>query len=219
MSDQSRPPGLLSCGTGGVLGIALSAVVSCLLVFMPSAITLSMGALLYIPGELGLVDPIRPEERIVIHIPGEREIELTREGAYDVFSTYILPPVYEITLTPKFAGEPITVLPVTLPEGESDATAPIYEFEAPEAGAYHISVQYPSGERVFENYLTLVPDVPNQEVLAILFAVLQLALLGFIVWVVVQQVRRVRARGGKSSQEGKGGQRWTWTGKESGGPT
>lgn len=219
MSDQSRPPRLMSCRTGVILGIALSAVVSCLLLFMPSAITLSMGALLYLPGELGLIDPIRPEERITIHIPGERDIELSRDGDYDVFSTYILPPIYEITLSPKVAGEQITVRPVTLPEGESDPTAPVYEFEVAEAGAYHISVQYPSGERVFENYLTIVPDVFNQELLAILFAVLQLALVGFLAWVIVQQIRRVRARASQTPQHGKWGQWRTWREKGSSGPT
>jgi hypothetical protein len=203
LSDQSRPPRLMTCGTGVILGISLSAVVSCVLVFMPSAITFIMGSLLYIPSELGLVNPIRPEERIPIHIPGERDLELARDGAYDIFSTYILPPVYHITLTRKATGESIPVYPAVLPEGESDPTAPVYEFEVAQAGVYRISVQYPEGEREFENYLTIVPDVPNQELLAILFAAIQLALLGFLIWVVVQQVRRVRARKSQSARHGK----------------
>jgi hypothetical protein len=166
-------------------------VISCVLLLTPSFVTLTMNVLFFLPSKLGLIDPVRPEERITIHMPGERDIQLWRDGEYDVFSMYLIPPTYEIMLTSWTTGERIAVWPNA--EEDAKATDPVFEFEVEEAGQYHVAVRYPEGQDPLENYLTFVPDIPNQEILALLFGAIQVAVLAFVGWFVFRQIRRARA--------------------------
>lgn len=200
MSDRSQPPRLSSCGIGALIGISLSAMVSCLLLLTPTFLTLTMSALFFIPSKLGLIDPVRPEERLTIQMPGERDIELSRPGKYDVFSTYLIPLTYEVVLTSWTTGERVAVSPNA--EEDAKATDPVFEFEVEEAGPYHLAVRYPEGQEPLENYLTLVPDIPNQEILALLFGGIQVAAVAFVGWVVFRRIRRARVGAGlKARQE------------------
>jgi hypothetical protein len=200
VSDRSQPPRLSSCGIGALIGISLSAVVSCVLLLTPTFVTLTMNVLFFIPSKLGLIDPVRPEERITIHIPDEYDIELSRDGEYHVFSTYLIPPTYEIVLTSWTTGERVAVWPYA--EADAEAADPVFEFEVEQAGPYHLAVRYPEGQEPLENYLTLVPDVPHQEILALLFGGIQVAVLAFVGWLVSNRIRRGRiGKGIEARQE------------------
>jgi hypothetical protein len=213
LSDRSQPPRLSSCSIGALIGISLSAVVSCLLLLTPTFVTLTLNVLFFIPSRLGLIDPVRPEERITIHMPGERDIELSRDGKYDVFSTYLIPPTYEIVLTSWTTGERVAVWPYA--EEDAKATDPVFEFEIEEPGPHHLAVRYPEGQEPLENYLTLVPDIPNQEILALLFGGIQVAAVAFVGWVVFRRIRRARVGAGVKAQRERHSQ-WR-AGREGGG--
>jgi hypothetical protein len=190
VSDRSQAPRLSTCGIGALIGISMSAVISCVLLLTPTFVTVTMSVLFFLPSKLGLIDPVRPEERITIHIPGERDIKLSRDGEYDVFSTYLIPPTYEIVLTSHTTGERVVAWPYA--EEDAKPSDPVFEFEVEEAGPHHVAVQYPEGQEPLENYLTLVPDIPNQEILAILFGGIQVAVVAFAAWVVFRWIRRAR---------------------------
>ena len=190
VSDRSQPPRFSSCGIGALIGISFSAVISCVLLLTPSFVTLTLNILFFIPSRLGLIDPVRPEERITIHMPSEHDIELSRDGQYDVFSTYLIPATYEIILTSWITGERVAVWPYA--EEDAKPADPVFEFEVEEAGPYHMAVRYPQGQEPLENYLTLVPDIPNQEILALLFGGIQVAVLAFVGWFVFRRIRRAR---------------------------
>jgi hypothetical protein len=170
-----------------------------------------MNILFFIPSRLGLIDPVRPEERITIHIPGERDIELSRDGKYDVLSTYLIPPTYEIVLTSWITGERVAVWPYA--EEDAKATDPVFEFEVEEAGPYHLAVRYPEGQEPLENYLTFVPDVPNQEILALLFGGIQVAVLAFVGRVVFRRIRRARIGAGVKARQERHSQWQAWRDK------
>jgi hypothetical protein len=212
VSDRSQPPRLSSCGIGVLIGISFSAVISCMLLLTPSFVTLTMNVLFFIPGRLGLIDPVRPEERITIQMPGEHEIDLSRDGEYDVFSTYLIPPVYEIVLTSWTTGQRVAVWPYA--EEDAKPTDPVFEFEAGEAGPYHLAVRYPEGQKPLENYLTFVPDVPNQEILALLFGGIQVAVVAFVGWAVFRRIRRARIAAGVKARQERHSQWQAWRNEE-----
>lgn len=208
VSDRSQPPRLSSCGIGALIGISLSAVISCLLLLTPTFVTLTMSVLFFIPSKLGLINPVRPEEWITIHVPGEHNIELSRDGKYHVFSTYLIPPTYEIVLTSWPRGERVVVWPYA--EEDAKAADPVFEFEVEEAGPYRLAVRYPEGQEPVENYLTLVPDVPHQEILALLFGGIQVAVLAFVGWAVFRRIRRARIGAGVKAQRERHSQWQAW---------
>ena len=212
MSDRSQPPRLSSCGIGVLIGISFSAVISCVLLLTPSFVTLTMNVLFFVPGKLGLIDPVRPEERITIQIPGERDIELSRDGEYDVFSTYLIPPTYEIVLTSRTTGERVAIWPYA--EEDAKAADPVFEFKVEEAGPYHLAVRYPDDQEPLENYLTFVPDVPHQEILALLFGGIQVAVVAFLGWVVFRWIRRARIGAGVKAQQERHSQWQAWRNEE-----
>jgi hypothetical protein len=208
LSDRSQPPRLSSCGIGALIGVSLSAVISCVLLLTPTFVTLTMSVLFFLPSKLGLIDPVRPEERITIHVPGERDIELSRDGKYDVFSTFLIPPTYEIVLTSWTTGERAAVSPYA--EEDARPSAPVFEVEVKEAGPYHVAVRYPEGQEPLENYLTLVPDIPNQEILAILFGGIQVGVVAFVGWVVFRRIRRARVGAGVKARQERHSQWQAW---------